>query len=269
MKTRITPWLFCLFALCLSVMFSAAQAAPSNDEWQHDRREWNLELPKDGPVTVNNPWGDIRVRTHLKEEVYVLANIQHHQQDKRAMELVIDNESKNKLGLKAHFDGEHKKSTPADWAPRRIDLTVFVPAKQALSLETTKGLAEVRGLEAPLGVKTHTGNARLRVKNTVDLYSDYGDVQVFFTNTRWLKASRIETRASDIEVILPKGAQSEVSIETHGQITTDFSLTIDRDEAESYKRAKASIGKKGKALKIKSDRGAIRLLSSVVPDAGQ
>lgn len=257
--------------LCLLLLASAivnqAVAAPSNDEWQHERREWNLALPESGQVAVKNSWGDVRVRTHLKDEVYVLANIQHHQQDPRAMDLVINNESNHELGLTAHFTDNQKTNNPADWAPRRIDLTVFVPASQALSITTTKGLAEVRGLSAPLSVRTQTGNVLLRIKNNLDLYSDYGDVQVFFLNTQWQKASRVETKASDIEVIIPKGGNTEVGIETHGQITTDFSINIQRDESESYKTASASIGKDGSKLNIKSDRGAVRLLSSVVPDA--
>ena len=264
----ITTLYQCAFIVFMALLTSTAVlAAPSNDEWQHERREWNLALPESGQVAVNNVWGDVRVRTHLKDEVYVLANIQHHQQDPRTMDLVINNESNHELGLTAHFTDNQKTNNPADWAPRRIDLTVFVPASQALSITTTKGLAEVRGLSAPLSVRTQTGNVLLRIKNTLDLYSDYGDVQVFFLNTQWQKASRVETKASDIEVIIPKGGNTEVGIETHGQITTDFSINIQRDESESYKTASASIGKDGSKLSIKSDRGAVRLLSSVVPDA--
>lgn len=261
----LTPILF--FLLLSMICANSLAQQPSNEVWRHTRQEWTLPLPASGPVQVENPWGDIRIRTHGKDEVYVLANIQNHQDDPRAMSLVIDNESKDKLGLKAHFSDEYNGTPAADWQPRRIDLTLFLPAKQMLKLQTEKGLIEVRGMAAPLSARSLTGEIRLRVKNAVEVISENGRVEIFFVSSDWVKDSQIETHTSPIEVNFPKGAQAQLAISTNGQITTDFSIEIERDENELLKTASAKIGKKkGKKLQIKSDRGPVILLSSTIPD---
>lgn len=264
----LTHALFFLL-LCLICANSLAQQ-PSNEVWRHTRQEWTLDLPSSGPVRVENPWGDIRIRTHGKDEVYVLANIQNHQDDPRAMSLVIDNESKDKLGVKAHFSDEYNGTPVPDWQPRRIDLTLFLPAAQMLELQTEKGLIEVRGMAAPLSARSLTGEIRLRVKNAVEVFSENGRVEIFFVSTGWTQDAKIETRTSPVEVNFPKGARAQLAITTNGQITTDFSIDIERDENELLKTARAKIGKKkGKKLEIKSDRGAVILLSSTIPDESQ
>lgn len=258
----MTKYLSILTALVLP---SVLWAAPDNSEWRHERQEWTFSLEGKDHVDVTNQWGDLRIRTHDKNEVYVLANIQRHQDDPRAMDLVLDEESKP-LGITAYFPEKHQGAIPADWQQRRIDLTLFVPAAIKLKGETNQGLAEARGLAGPLELKTYTGDIALRIKGPVTAHSQYGDIQTFFLRTDWSQPVHLETLTGSIEAILPTGANAEVDVATHGQITTDFSITIQRDENEEGKTGHASIGTKGQALTLKSNRGAIRLLSSVIPD---
>ncbi|GAB4188665.1 MAG: hypothetical protein Tsb002_15140 [Wenzhouxiangellaceae bacterium] len=252
--------------LLASLMLPAAWAQPDNSEWLHERREWQLEPPTDEAVRVENRWGDIRVRTHEQRQIYVLANIQRHQQDSRSMDLVLDEENPG-LGITTYFPADDKQPTPADWQPRRIDLTVFVPATQRLALTTEHGLLEARGVQAALSARTENGAINLRAKGAVDAESRYGEIQVFFLDSNWSSDSRLQTQTGSIEALFARGFDARVEFETHGQITTDFSVTIERDQHEEYKTGYAKIGSAKQKLTIKSDRGAIRLLSSAVPDS--
>lgn len=257
---------FILCCLCALFSYNAAlQAQPTNEQWRHQRQEWTLPRPETTVFAVENLWGDIRVRTHAEDEIYVLANIQRHTDDPRAMSLVIDNESEQP-GVQAHFPDPPTITAHADWQPRRIDLTVFVPANQALNLITDKGLAEARGLKAPVQVKTYTGDVYLRTHNAVNAHSDYGDIHTLFLTTDWAQHSRIKTLTGNIEVSFPHGGAAQVALQTKGQITTDYTVEIERDRHQELKTGKAQIGRKGKELTLHSERGAIKLLSSVIPE---
>ncbi|MEM7354770.1 MAG: hypothetical protein AAF657_28435 [Acidobacteriota bacterium] len=289
MQSRLRATSVFASALLIACILSAVEstgASPVDEtepidekQWSIERKEWNGELAAGYEVEIINPYGDIRVRHGAGRELYFLATVQGHQDDPRkarveakakdSAEGSADN-SRGTTRIEVEYPNEAEldlPQIPASWNKRRVDLTVFVPIDTDTTLRTLAGLAEVRGLEGDLDVSTETGDMRLRIAGGLRAKTVHGDILAQFRRTRWQDASRIESLTGTIRAELPSGGRAEVELETRGEITTDYSITIRRSEKSQLKQATAKIGVAGPSLSIKSNKGPIKLIESIVPEA--
>lgn len=269
-----------IIALLLAGALMAPIAAqePSLEDWTIGQHRWEGEIASGSGVEIVNPFGDVRVRSTGQDGdaggVYLVAAIQHHNDDPRRPDFAVD-ETADGLRLAVRFaesvDGEAAGSAdgqaeiPAAWRKRRVDVTVYLPPLARMRAETEKGLIEVKGLRGFVAARTDSGDIEIKAVENLDARTRHGDVKVQFRRTGWSGASHIETLAGSIWVELPRGADAAVDLETRGQITTDYSIEIDRDAGGLLKRGRARIGAADQRLTLKSNRGIIKLLESFVP----
>ncbi len=252
----------CFAVFLCSWLSSIACAAPSNDEWMVERSEWHWDLDSIQAVDIRNPWGDVRVRVDDKQQAYLLSNAQRHRDDPRQLELLVT-ETDGTLSIEVKLPEDEIPEATETWDFRRVDVTLLIPAKTRLSCETSSGLAEVRGLIAPLKVNTDTGDIRLRLNGPVTAYSNHGMISSLFLDTK--QPSTLETLTGLIHVAIANGGNADVALQTHGWITTDYSVDIERDQNTDFKKAHAIVGNNGPKLTLTSNRGPIRLLGSTIP----
>ena len=106
---------------------------------------------------------------------------------------------------------------------------------------------------------------RVRIAGSLVAKTTHGELLAQFRRTDWQTPSRIETLTGDMRVELPRGGEADVRIATRGEITTDYSLEIRRSEGSQLKQGVARIGEAGGKLVLESNRGAIKLIESLVP----
>ena len=108
--------------LPFALFFLAAQPLLANEitpeEWLIERKELTEPLGPTTWVHVRNPHGDIRVRKHHKQEVYVLVNAQRHRDDPLKYELEIC-ECEQMLEITAIVE-PHAQNVPDDFKKRRM-----------------------------------------------------------------------------------------------------------------------------------------------------
>jgi hypothetical protein len=245
-----------------------AVAQPVPEDWRLERSERTWPLAAATSVTVANPFGDLLVRTSDRPEVYLLANTQRHRDDPR--ELVVEaRQEPGTLSIAIGFGAVEPQRAPAEipaaWVPRRCDVTVFVPRSAATHFSTREGLLEIRGTIEPTEAETWSGDLRLRILGPVTAHTEHGDVLVQFRRTDWALPVAISTVSGEIRVEMPEGGGAEVALATRGEITSDYSTEVERQEGSLLKRARLVVGGGGGSLRLDSYQGAIKVLQSLVP----
>lgn len=258
-------------AFAASTAGSSADREPQLEDWLIERFEQTWQVDEGAAISINNPWGNLVVRTHQASEVYLLGHLQRHRDDPRQLDLQVErvetaSGSPTTLALGVEFAAAAvEQQSPAAWDKRRIDITVFVPHAADLRFETGDGQLEVRGSAGHVEATTRSGTIKLRVAGSVDVRSQHGRVLAQFTRTDWRRPIEISTQTSEIRVEMPAGGRATVAIETRGEITSDFSTTIERHQASLLKTARLTVGDGGAAMRLSSQQGPIKILGSLVP----
>jgi hypothetical protein len=258
-------WLFLALAGIASAA-TAQVAEPTLEDWLIERQEWTWEVEANASITVENAWGNIAVRAHALPEVYLLANSQRHREDPRALRLGVSKDPED-FSVVVEFDEKDIGEGSPLWAKRRADITVFVPETAATRFSTDNGDLEIRGTRGATEARSSSGNISLRIRGDVIAETDHGNVLVQFIRTDWSRPVAITTLTGEIRIEMPLGGRAEVAIETRGEITSDYSMVVERAEGSQLKRVRASVGDEGGVeLRLTSNRGAIKLLESLRPE---
>lgn len=244
-------------------LLAGVEPTATADPWRIERIDLDQKLVASASVSVENLYGDLRVRTGGRGELSVHGVLQRAEADD-ALRIDLVAEAK---GWRVRVV-EPGPSKSHEGPARRADLAILVPADTPLSLRTANGLVEVRGFTAALSAETSTGEIRLRGSGAVKARSDRGAVRLAFHPVAPEGPSQLETSSGDIEVELPPRSNAEARMETQGRLTTDFTLVVER-VGPLTKRAHAKLGSGGPEIKLLSRTGDLRLLErlAVAPSA--
>lgn len=239
-------------------------AFEESESWKVERQEWRTPLGDATSVEFRNPWGEIRVKKGDRPECYLKVAVQRHEDDPRPWTLDMSSTDQG-LVVEAKFTDNLEVMVPSSWDRRRMDAVLVLPSSLDLRLETLDGKIVIKGWKGALQLKSRDGDINLRTHGPVVAESRQGTLRTLFLGTQWATTSRFETSAGLIRVELPRGGSAEVELETRGELTSDYSLQINRPEGQSLKKARSRVGRSGPKLVLKSHQGAIKLLASLIP----
>lgn len=253
--------------LILSSLLAAAPAVaadPDDDEtsWEKISHQWFEEVEPGGTIRVENPWGRIYARFGGYEpKAEILATEQRL--DKDVPRLTVDRlRSGDELHVVVRASNRPEGTSGARGERRdRIDLVVFVPEGISLTARTDSDLIAVKGVRGDVRLTSVRGDIDVRkVQGAVNASTARGDIYVAFENATD-QTQELTTETGDIEAQLWEDAARSVSLATSGEISTDFSLTIEhRRFEEPGKIARATVGGGGPQLSLYSKRGHLKLM---------
>ena len=243
-------------ATCLSAPLSAA-AAEAEADILATRSDYELFLPVGQAVTIDNPYGDVRVSfggfEHKIETHAVL-------QEPPGAEHIA-------LAPAVAGDGRY---TIAPRLPvgailregQRIDLSVLLPEGHALRVRTEQGLIEVHGIHADVDLKSVAGHIGLRGnKGAILAETGEGSIEASLASAPRHSAQRLATTTGEILVGVDDQLDAEVTMTTSAHFATDYSLKVTRqDGVEPNKLARAVVGENHAKILLESRRGQITLL---------
>jgi hypothetical protein len=243
-------------------------AKPAPEDWLIEEREFSRAVPSTTSLTLENLWGDVRLRAGEGDRIVVTAIVQKHREDPRGVDFGISEGADGTLRLTVDFAAEPDgvKIRP-EWSPRRVDLGIFVPAKLSVSIHGDDDLVELWGLEGAAIVETKGGEVKFRGQGELRATTDSGAILAQFRDTNWDHPSRLTTSTGSVRAELLEGAAVDVTIETRGPITSDFSTSIQRQAGHNLKSGLVKIGSGGPDLEIKSFNGSVRLQAVIVPES--
>ena len=239
----------------------AADTPPETPSWEKRTDQWFESIESGGRVRIINPHGSIYARFGGYEpQVELLATVQRIDHDLPELE-VRRERTGDGITVTVAF-GKPLEPAVAAAHRDRIDLVVFVPLGSTLDAETLDGRSEAKGLKSDLIARSIKGDLFVRsIAGRLQLETQRGDISATLVGGATVEPQQLTTRTGDIEAYLWEDADFEVEIATSGEISTDFSLTVEHLRYEEPgKRARASIGVEGPELRLSSKRGRVRLL---------
>jgi len=252
-----------LGAAVLGLVVSSAFAGTSQDDVNYSKETTKrFETIEPGAqLRVVNHHGNVYARFGgYENRVELLATTQKLDQGLPPLELRT---RETEGGLVVDVAPEGQESAEAGSVDRRdrVDLVVFVPRGAVLEVETREDLIEAKGLESDVSASSLKGDIRIRsIKGRVRAKTDRGTIEVTLETGATPEPQELTTVTGEIEVYLREDADMSVDLATSGEISTDFTLTIEhRRFEEPGKYGTAVVGDGGPQLTLRSKRGAIRL----------
>lgn len=221
------------------LLAAAATAQPSFEEWRSEPLSWRGDVAAGAPITLVNEHGDLRIRGKPRDELELVGYRQRHADDPReiAVEPVRDGEG---WRLEVRTAGEPGEEVPAEWAGRRVDLTVYIPWSSPLTVRTTDGVLEALDLRAPLTAETAAGELTAGSSSNLAVTTRGGAVRVLLQGPDWAAKAVVETFSGPVTVWARPDADAAVTLETRGTLITDFTLEVERLDP-SLRRARARL----------------------------
>ncbi len=119
--------------------------------------------------------------------------------------------------------------------------TTVAGLKSDLEMETHRGWVDVRGHDGAVEFKSHRGEALFKLAGLP-------------------RASRVETYRGDITLSLPRdrGFQLDADLGRHGSLSSDFEIP-NKNLSRDHKSYRGTVNGGGPDLRVKSERGTVRL----------
>lgn len=248
--------MLCVVAVVMVSLLSAAA-----DEVQ--RSSWKGPIGERGMLRVENPFGDVRLRSGGGSgEVEVAAVIQQLRSDGVHLETQVF-EREGVLVVAAQWASKPGFDVPPrpDGDRSRADLAILVPNGTSIVVEALNGLVETRGVHGDASLSTEGGDIRIhRQFGSVSASTEAGSIQAVLLKGESDKAQVFESLTGMIEVWVSAEAAHRATLKTSGSITTDFTIEITHhDDAEPDKIGAAVLGSGGPELTLSSRRGPLAL----------
>ena len=250
--------LVCALLLLPTTIYASDDVDPGTLPGKETSGRFHEVSPGDS-LHVVNPFGDVHARFGgYEDQAEILATSQRLETDRPELEVRLSREGTRADVLVAY-------SAPADervGTRDRIDLVVFVPQGVALDVRTHDGRIEVKGLHGDVTASSLTGSIQVRsVSGRVRAKSARGDIVAHLETGVTGEPQDLSTETGNIEVWLWEDANLDVDLRTSGEISTDYSLSVEHQRFEEpSKHAVAVAGEGGTALSLKSKQGNVRLL---------
>lgn len=256
----LLPTLVCL------LVSAAVHGQPTEDaDWTLERMDWSSPVDDLRTVTVTNRYGAIRINGtsgELAEKAEFHGMAQYHAEDPRKPVLVSHVEN-GALTLEITYPNDADVSDPPDsWRKRRIDITVYVDKNARLNLETLHGDVVIRSYSGPVQIRSESGDVGIKASGPLQVLSKYGSVEAFFQSTE-LPPLVLETISGPIHLSLPWHADPKASLETRGEISSDYSIDIEWLPDSTLKRGSVDKNPSTEPVLLKSNQGDIRLLRRI------
>lgn len=236
-----------------------------------DELRWVETLKMGQAIEIDNPYGDVRLRFGGFEQKFELQGVSQRRSSETAMFVVEPIADGDTMRVRVALADSAELA-----AQQRVDLVFFVAEGHPVTVRTTAGLAEARGIRAGVTLSTEQGDIAVRgITGPLNLTTRSGAIEGS------LEAATVEqsmtTQTGSITLSFAPDANATLQMATSGLFATEYSLNITpQSGAEPNKTAVAQIGEGGPLLNVASKRGDIRLLrrasfvaTSTTPEGGK
>ncbi|MBA4312462.1 MAG: hypothetical protein C0417_07510 [Chlorobiaceae bacterium] len=231
-----------------------------------------IDLPLDGMVSIDTYKGSITVITWDNPKVEIIAEIEADGEGDYEEEKVYDTEikireRKNEVAIITDYDRVHDHhSWFFDWfgvnsgSMPFVHYRISMPVTASLKIKDYKSDTKITDLKSSLTMETYKGSVIVqRFEGAIDLETYKGDVEVHIAQLA--DDSKFETYKGDIEIFIPE--KNSVTIDAvlgrRVEFDSDFDIQFKR-QSRHDKRILNDLNGGGKVIKLRSEKGNIRLL---------
>lgn len=205
-------------------------------------------------VSIDNPWGEINIRSREKREVGIHAVIQRLPPRYAAPRFRSHRE-----GATLHIDVTMDGATPGSLPSQgRIDVAVYLPGDLALALHTRDGRISAKRRAAAVEASSQSGELLVSSRDRLTLHAGSGQIRAVAIGARWDGRSVISTDSGRIVLMVPTFGDIALDATTGGRLINDFGLSVASD-ASGSSHAAARYGQGVSPLAVRSRTGEIVL----------
>lgn len=257
MKAIMVGAVFCALLGCAQEGATRpSAAAQKTPEPSPDRRDFAATLAAGETVSIDNPYGDVRLRFGGYANALEIHAVV--QQPPGASEIAMQ-----PVDDKTRYLFAPRLPAGALLAEgQRIDLVAFVPLGHAVVASTEQGLIESRGVRGDVHLSSVAGDIAIRgTQGRVQAVTGAGNIEASFDAAPPDSKQRLQTTTGNIVLAIDDHLDAALELATSGVFATEFSLDVERlPGQEPNKRARAVVGADEARVDIESRRGEIRLL---------
>ena len=229
---------------------------------------------RDGRLSVDTYKGSVTVTPWDKDEIRITARIESDGHSRREREQVEDTEvridlTSSSAHIKTDYDrvnrrrggflgifGDNESNLPF------VHYTINVPRTTNVRIKDYKSTTSIEGLQSDVEVETYKGEVRVaKLAGSMNLQTYKGEAHVEFAGLSG--RSRAETYKGEIEFTLPRGKGFDLDADLGKRASFRSDFDLDRDRGRERRRGydvRTSVNGGGPLLRIKSERGEVRLI---------
>jgi hypothetical protein len=247
MRSLHTPVLV-LLASNAAALAPAADPAAEPPGYKLEAFRWSGELAAGMRVQASNGHGDLHVRESADGTLLVSAMIQKIGSDADEFDVRIERGA----------DALAVQVVPRVPAPQgRVDVTLMVPDRHAVELETDAGDIQVGEFDGAVRAHSRGGNISAMRVRSLAAQADAGSIAVALRGKRFRAPIELEC-AADIDVTV--SADASLDVDARGR-EVEIALPADHvhDVIEAPGRYRGTLGAGGVALRATSRAGSVRV----------
>lgn len=228
---------------------------------------WSGRMAAGQLIEIKGVNGGIRAESTASKDVEIIAEKTGYRDDPAGVRIeVVDNGNGTTIcAVYPAKSGRVNECRPGnsgrmntDNNDVKVQFTVRVPAGVRFIGRTVNG--SVQAIHLSADVEAHTVNGKIAVSTSATALADTvnGSIHATMGNGAWIRSRKFTTVNGSIEVDLPGNACADLDASTvHGQITTDFPLTVHGRFMD--RSVRGTLGTGGHELKINTINGNITL----------
>ena len=221
-----------------------------------ERTDQEFDIARDVTrIAIDNPWGEINVRSRDEREVGIHAVIQRMPPQFAAIKLTSHRDG-DTLRIDVVLEGAREGADAAQAG--RADIAVFVPNDLALSLRTRDARISAKKRGGALEAATDSGEIQASSFSRLNLHSRSGQIRAAAIGKRWSGVSEISTESGRIVLLVPTFGDIALTAQTGGKLSTGFGLSV-HALANGGHEAHARYGAGTSELRASSTNGEIVL----------
>ena len=266
MNTRLTFVSAALLTLFATGPGLSAQQRDSRDwcdqqNWGDDREGFcevrELTVPSSGSLTVDaRPNGGIRVQGEARYDVAVRARIV-------ATADTVDRARQIVSAVRIQPAGDQIEAVGPTGLPRgegwHVSYELSVPMQMNLSLKSTNGGINVRGVEGKMDITTTNGGVKLaNVNGDIRGRTTNGGVDVELEGPTWQgEGLDLQTSNGGVRLSIPEHYSARLEASTvNGGFNSDFPVTA---QGRRPREIEATLGGGGAPIRVRTSNGGVRI----------
>lgn len=215
--------------LVAALLATACSQTPRNMETRSEARIERTDKEVDlasgvTRVAIDNPWGEINIRSRDEREVGIHAVIQHLPPKFANVAFKTHTEG-DTLHIDVIVSGATATSDRAS-AGARADIAVYVPTDLALKLSTRDSRIFATRRAGAIDATTDSGEIHASSLAQLALKSNTGQIRAVAIGKDWQGASEIVTASGRIVLLVPTFGNVALSADTGGKLSTGFGLSV-------------------------------------------
>jgi hypothetical protein len=247
--------------LVAALLAAACSQTPQNTDTQADARiertDKELDLASDTRrVAIDNPWGEINIRSRDEREIGIHAVIQHLPPRFANVEFRTHRDG-DTLHIDVVVDGAAATSDRAS-AGARADIAVYLPSDLALKLSTRDARIFATRRAGAIEATSDSGEIHASSLAQLTLTSNSGQIRAIAIGKDWQGPSEIVTDSGRIVLLVPTFGNVALNADTGGRLSTGFGLSV-HSLANGGHEAHARYGAGTSSLRAHSTSGEIVL----------